>query len=582
MVKYKRIRKREWSGIMNDLATPPEAIGADSIAGGRFAPGKNLGRNWFWITLLSLVNMYYTLSATPQYFLPALEVDYSTEIIYAIGFVLATACMITAPLIFRRLGVFDAPGGFRAVFRVLSGAGAALMVIFAVICDYFLPVSIWPLLIMQFVMTCIPAVIAGLSLHRAIKIIDVKQAAALCGLTHIFISLIASAHMGLIFLTESWTVMATSFVVIHVVLLLTPIILLSRNKDDFEYVAPVTSAYFPDSMFRKFIALAIVMATMDAFYDSSYYSGGGYSGYSSIFSIVIFILPAIFAVFIIITLRRGKWLPIMLACSLLVCFQQGLILFLGDNDALAVAYQLFDALSDPGNVIFLVFIPLIFCLQKRKNATAVIAMYSIWFLEAALTYFLQGIFGDAVSFIVAPAVAFTLSIAAIAFLFYLYSEHNRAYVKALIEDLKSQVGDGALPTNSAMADAGFSQEEIKVAMLLIEGNTRSDILRKLHMTAAEAGQHENSIRKKITAMGDPDPATAVIVAEFKLTKRETDMLRYLRRGLTNAAMAEELFLSEETVKIHVRNLMKKLPIDDRSEIALWAESFAVQSTPDRG
>ena len=120
----------------------------------------------------------------------------------------------------------------------------------------------------------------------------------------------------------------------------------------------------------------------------------------------------------------------------------------------------------------------------------------------------------------------------------------------------------------------MTEDEIKVALLLIEGNTRSDILRKLHITAAAAGQHENAIRKKLLTMSDPDHAIAAIITEYKLTKRETDMLRYLQSGLTNAAMAEELFLSEETVKIHIRNLMKKLPVNNRSEVAEWMKAFA--------
>jgi len=78
-------------------------------------------------------------------------------------------------------------------------------------------------------------------------------------------------------------------------------------------------------------------------------------------------------------------------------------------------------------------------------------------------------------------------------------------------------------------------------------------------------------------LGDPDPAVSAIVTEYKLTKRETDILRCLRRRLTNAAMADELFLSEETVKLHVRSLMKKLPVSDRSEIAVWAETFSVKT-----
>ena len=119
----------------------------------------------------------------------------------------------------------------------------------------------------------------------------------------------------------------------------------------------------------------------------------------------------------------------------------------------------------------------------------------------------------------------------------------------------------------------LTKDELKVAMLLINGNTRSDILRKLHMSASEVKNHENSIRKKMLSGSDSEPEIAIIVEQFKLTRRETEMLRCLRRGMTNVAIAEEVFLSEETVRIHVRNLMKKLPIDNRADIADWIKSF---------
>ena len=92
------------------------------------------------------------------------------------------------------------------------------------------------------------------------------------------------------------------------------------------------------------------------------------------------------------------------------------------------------------------------------------------------------------------------------------------------------------------------------------------------MPAVEVGAHINAIRAKISGAKESD-LFAAIVKEYKLTKRETDMLRYLYRNMTNTDIAADLFLSEETVKIHVRNLMKKLPVDNRSSIAAWMDSF---------
>jgi len=118
----------------------------------------------------------------------------------------------------------------------------------------------------------------------------------------------------------------------------------------------------------------------------------------------------------------------------------------------------------------------------------------------------------------------------------------------------------------------FTPQELDIALLLIEGETQRQISRKLHLTAGEVNHHINTIREKIGVQSEPN--ISVIVMKFKLTRRETDMLNCLRKGMTNNVIADELFLSEATVKNHVHSLMQKLPVDSRQEIPAWVEAFA--------
>lgn len=55
-----------------------------------------------------------------------------------------------------------------------------------------------------------------------------------------------------------------------------------------------------------------------------------------------------------------------------------------------------------------------------------------------------------------------------------------------------------------------------------------------------------------------------------LTPRELDVLKLMVKGLSNKEMAENLFISDKTVKIHVSNILKKLRVKSRSQAIIYA------------
>lgn len=56
----------------------------------------------------------------------------------------------------------------------------------------------------------------------------------------------------------------------------------------------------------------------------------------------------------------------------------------------------------------------------------------------------------------------------------------------------------------------------------------------------------------------------------ELTDREREVLRLVASAKTNREIAEELFISEKTVKNHISNILFKLQANDRTEAALYA------------
>ena len=70
------------------------------------------------------------------------------------------------------------------------------------------------------------------------------------------------------------------------------------------------------------------------------------------------------------------------------------------------------------------------------------------------------------------------------------------------------------------------------------------------------------------------PAVASRLAEFTpridLTAREVEVLRLVAKGLRNKEIARVIGRTEETVKVHVKHVMEKLGVDDRTEAVTLA------------
>ncbi len=83
----------------------------------------------------------------------------------------------------------------------------------------------------------------------------------------------------------------------------------------------------------------------------------------------------------------------------------------------------------------------------------------------------------------------------------------------------------------------------------------------------EAALHPAIARKTMRGLRQPSDKAPAAEA---LTERELDVLKQVARGLSNQEIADELFVSEGTVSTHVRNILAKLHLANRTQAALYA------------
>jgi DNA-binding NarL/FixJ family response regulator len=67
-------------------------------------------------------------------------------------------------------------------------------------------------------------------------------------------------------------------------------------------------------------------------------------------------------------------------------------------------------------------------------------------------------------------------------------------------------------------------------------------------------------------------------ASHVLTTREEEILRELANGATNKEIANALSISEHTVKIHLKNILKKLHMNNRTQAAIYAQRHGLVPT----
>ena len=74
------------------------------------------------------------------------------------------------------------------------------------------------------------------------------------------------------------------------------------------------------------------------------------------------------------------------------------------------------------------------------------------------------------------------------------------------------------------------------------------------------------------AVHSEKPLSLATASSKGITPREQDVLRLISEGASNREIAQILHIAEKTVKNHVSNLLKRVELRDRTQLAIWANT----------
>lgn len=142
-------------------------------------------------------------------------------------------------------------------------------------------------------------------------------------------------------------------------------------------------------------------------------------------------------------------------------------------------------------------------------------------------------------------------------------------------EVTRKIREEKLPTRVVLLTAALKEEDmLEAVQLQVHGIVLKEMapqlllqcIRKVH--AGEQWVERRSAKEALEKLLRREAGTREAAA--LLTPREIDLVRMVASGLRNREIAEKLFISEGTVKVHLHNIYDKLKVDGRMALARYA------------
>jgi len=105
---------------------------------------------------------------------------------------------------------------------------------------------------------------------------------------------------------------------------------------------------------------------------------------------------------------------------------------------------------------------------------------------------------------------------------------------------------------------------------LLKDAPSQQVVDAIHSVSNGQSVFHSSMTKKFLGLSLNRSELEPVKTKDILTEREKEVLNCLVQGMSNKEIAQDLFISDKTVKIHVSNIFKKLDVKSRSQVVIYA------------
>ena len=117
----------------------------------------------------------------------------------------------------------------------------------------------------------------------------------------------------------------------------------------------------------------------------------------------------------------------------------------------------------------------------------------------------------------------------------------------------------------------FGALEAGASGFILKDTEPDDLVDAVRRLARGQGLVDQAVTRRVIAeFARRRPVHATVDATDQLTARETDIVRLLAQGMSNAEIARELVIETSTVKSHLGRAMAKIGVRDRLQTVVWA------------